>query len=634
MDMGIAGRRRPEPWGRSGGPITSARPLVRPAPRSAMFFPLVVLVAVLPGLYALNWWDLTPPGPWWGVRALSVLDGRLTDQTPEARGLSPAEAEAYLRVAYQPPLLAWLAAVGLALTPDRSPWATAVPGYLAGAAVVILVYLHGRLWRGPGVGLAAAILTGCNRSLLMQMQQASPATLALAASAAALYAYGRHLRGGPGAAGGWPWGGDTAWLIVGGLALGLGLLAEGGTALLVLPVALLHQAYLLAEASGGDRPIRERLRLSWRDNPSMVAGGLVVAIGLLVAGPWHVRMLLSHGRAFAAALLAPPGALAAEAPGLLSRLVHLAPATLPLGLYAAVATIRRALVAEEDDRAVVGGVLWALWLAVATLVPAVWPGGPRATLDLFLLLPLNLLAAQAMADLAHRVVPVRALNLLAPASAVCIAWWISGNLRSAVADLIRGRLDSSAGLGLHLALDLLIAVVLFTRGLDRWAHRRDDRQRAVLAGYLGVVLAATVGGGFARLAQVQPATRDYLDLREVILPRARDRDRPIRRVEVIGPDPVANPPGPDSPAVSGRLRFVLRSALPGITPRHLALTDDLLALPVPGPDDGARLVILVGTEQRLSYSVQARLDLEAIYPGTSGLDAFATPLDPAPTRAR
>ena len=61
------------------------RPLVRPAPRSAMFFPLVVLAAVLPGLYALNWWNLTPPGPWWGLRGQAVVDGWIIDQAPAAR---------------------------------------------------------------------------------------------------------------------------------------------------------------------------------------------------------------------------------------------------------------------------------------------------------------------------------------------------------------------------------------------------------------------------------------------------------------------------------------------------------------------------------------------------------------------
>src|SRR3954468_21784940 len=99
-------------------------PLVRPAPRSAMFFPLVVLVAVLPGLFALNSWDLTPPGPLWGLRALAVLDGLPLDQVPAAAELRPAgEAAAFRSVAFQPPLYAWLAALGMWLSPDHDPLA-------------------------------------------------------------------------------------------------------------------------------------------------------------------------------------------------------------------------------------------------------------------------------------------------------------------------------------------------------------------------------------------------------------------------------------------------------------------------------------------------------------------------------
>src|SRR5438309_8394297 len=109
MKPRLAARPRNEGWGRVEGPITSARPLVRPAPRSAMFFPLVVLVAVLPGLYALSRWDLTPPGPWWGLRGLAVLNGLIVDQAPAAVGAGPdTEAWAYRAVAWQPPLYAWL----------------------------------------------------------------------------------------------------------------------------------------------------------------------------------------------------------------------------------------------------------------------------------------------------------------------------------------------------------------------------------------------------------------------------------------------------------------------------------------------------------------------------------------------
>ena len=73
-----------------------ARPLIRPAPRSAMVFPLVVLVAVLPGMVALNSWDLTPPGPLWGLRGLAVLDGLVLDQIPAAAEIKPSpEAAAF-----------------------------------------------------------------------------------------------------------------------------------------------------------------------------------------------------------------------------------------------------------------------------------------------------------------------------------------------------------------------------------------------------------------------------------------------------------------------------------------------------------------------------------------------------------
>ncbi len=618
MDMGIAGRRRPETWARTEGQVTSARPLIRPAPRSAMFFPLVVIVAVLPGLYALNWWDLTPPGPWWGIRSLAVLQGKIADQVGAVAGLSLAETSVYTNVAYQPPLYAWLSAIALGIVPDLAPWASVLPSYIAGAAVVMLAYLHGRLWRGPGVGLAAAILTGCNRSLLMQMQQASPTTLALVMTVASLYAYARHLRAGSGSAGNWPWGDGTHWLAIGGVALGLGLMAEGVVALVVIPIALLHQAYLTADPRTTEIPLIKRLKLGLRDNPSLIAGLLVIGIGLAIAGPWHTRMLMKHGRSFLDALAAPPEAGGPGIPGLLSRLVELAPATLPLGLYGAIRAVRRALVSDENDFATVGGVFWVLWLAVAMLGPTIWPTGPRATFDLLVLIPLNLLAAQAMAGLAYRQVPIRLLNILAPATAVCVVWWVSGNLREAVAELAHGHASPETGLGLHLAIDLVVAAILFTRWLEKWARRRDDRQRKVLAGFLLAVLATTIAGGLTRIAHIQPQTRDYLELRDVLL--RRHDVRPIQEIDIIGPDrrPFLRP---DSPAVDGRLRFILRTTLPQIVPRHLATTDELLALPAP---EGARVVILVGTEQRLSYPVQSRLGLETIFPGTSGLDAYAT----------
>lgn len=609
----LATRPRGEVRGRAEVPITPARPLVRPAPRSAMFFPLVVLVAVLPGLYALNSWDLNPPGPWWGLRGLAVLDGMIVDQVPAVADVKPVhEAEAFRTVALQPPLYAWLEAVGLTLSPEHDPRATVLPSYVGGILVVVLVYLHGRLWHSPGLGLIAAILMGFNRNLLIQMQEATPTTLGLAGTLTALLCYGWHLRAGADARL-WGWAGTASWTTLGGLSLGLSLMSLGPFGLITIPVILLHQVYLHTEPSPGGRS--GRWWLAWRNNASLTASAVALAIGLAVAAPWTIRMYAVYGSEVITAALAPIGS-AAGAPSLLGRLIDLAPATMPLGLYAAVRMIRLGLTDESDDRKVVGGVFWVLWLAVAALVPALLPSGPRPALGLFLLAPLNLLAARAITDLANRQIPIRTLTWLAPATAVSIAWWASANLRGAMDDLAHARANAATALGLHLALDLLVVAVVITRSLDRWARRRDDRQRCVLGGFLATVLVVTVAAGTKEICFHHRETDDLLMLRSMIL--RRNREQPFDLVAVVSPDPNRQPEEASAPG--GRLRFVLRSALPHLNQIDLTSTDELLALP-----KGQRLIILAGTGQRLSYAVQSRLGLEAIHPGRSGvLDAFAT----------
>ena len=74
-------------------------------------------------------------------------------------------------------------------------------------------------------------------------------------------------------------------------------------------------------------------------------------------------------------------------------------------------------------------------------------------------MPLSLLAAQTIADLVNRRVPVRTLIGLAPATAMSVAWWASADLREAVDDVFHGRADAATALGLHLALDLVVVSV-------------------------------------------------------------------------------------------------------------------------------------------------------------------------------
>lgn len=615
-----------------------------------MFFPLVVLVAVLPGLSALNNWDLTPPGPWWGLRGLAVLEGYAVDQVPAASVISSAsEASAFRAVSGQPPLYAWLEALGLALGNDHDPLATVLPSYAAGAAVVVLVYLHGRLWRGSGVGLVAAVLTGFNRNLLVQMQQATPTTLALAGALGALFCYGEHLRRSSGSSSG-ALGRDgyLLWGVLGGICLGVSLMSVGLFGLVVPPVVVLHQAFLGAgvdRPSGPTRrgesggPVSGRRLPSWLTSPSIQAGALALLVALALAVPWHVAVIRARGAEALGALLfpiAPDGRVAGSArPLLLGWMIRLAPGTLPLGLYAAARSIRGALRDDSDSPTMVGGIFWVLWVAVASLLPAFWPSGPLSLCGLFLLVPLNLLAAKAMSDLTFRRAPVRTLTWLAPATAVTTAWWASANLSGAVDDILHGRAGAGTALGIHLAVDLLVITVVLTRKLDHWARRRDDRQRRVIAVFLLAVLAVTVYPGGREVWFRHQETDDLLMLRTMIL--RRNRERPFTEVTVVGPEGF-RPDGGDAEGVvpGGRLRFILRSALPHLPQRDLADTNALLsqaeaAVSSGGSPTAHRLVILAGHDQRLPYAVQSQLKLEAIHPGRHGvLDAFATVVDARP----
>ena len=105
----------------------------------------------LPGLYALNWWNLTPPGPWWGLPwpGGRSMAGSSTRPRPPS-SLRPAmEARAFRVVALQPPLYAWLEAIGLTLGfgPQRRR-RRSCPATSPAALVVLLMYWHGQLWRG------------------------------------------------------------------------------------------------------------------------------------------------------------------------------------------------------------------------------------------------------------------------------------------------------------------------------------------------------------------------------------------------------------------------------------------------------------------------------------------------------
>ncbi len=601
------------------------KPLIRPAPPSAMVFPLVVLVAVLPGLVALNLWDLTPPGPLWGLRGLAVLDGHIIDQTPAAEAIRPVqERTAYRLVAFRPPLPAWLISLGFLSSSERDPLCAVIPSYLAGAAAVILVHFQGRLWRGTGLGLTAALLVGFNQDLLLRIQEATPDTLALCAASAALYCYGRHERASLGLAGEKGWSTPLGWAMLGGLSLGLALLAIGSAALLVLLVIAFHQYYLAScrtEPHTGTPSFRSWFSL--RDRPMAIAAIVVISLAFAVSAPWFITMVVRHGWEPVSRGFSPHGLMAREPKSLLRRLIELAPAILPLAFLGGWRSIRAAVIDETGSRETIGGSLWVAWFSVAALALSFWSQGPTGFLELFTLSPLCLLAASAVADLVNRRAPVRSLIALVPASTATVAWWSSAELSHAVEDVAGGHIDARAALGLHLAFDLILASIFIVWALNRLTRRHDRYQRLILAAYLLAVVAITIADGCREIVFRHSETNELLALRSMIL--RRDRESPFALVAVLSPSNLPDDADPDAtpgqrPSLGGRLRFVLKTALPRLPQRDLESIEELESLP-----EVERLVILVGAERGLSSVTLARMGLESIHPGRSGtLEAYAT----------
>jgi hypothetical protein len=376
------------------------------------------------------------------------------------------------------------------------------------------------------------------------------------------------------------------------------------------PVILLHQLYLRS-ADRLDRKVHNA-----RENPALVSAVLAMLLALLIALPWHVWSYLRYGMPFLNALLAPPDMVGPAEPGLSKTLLSLAPVTLPLAALACVRMLFASVQEGAPSRALSGSVFWIGWIGITSLLPTCWTAGPHSAFNLLLLVPLNLLAAQAIIDLAIRQIHVRSLIWLIPAAALTFALSASPGLRTALKSVAADQqLKPAELLRLHLCLDVVLIPALLVYAFMRWSRHHDHRRRFLLGGFLSLVIAITTVTGIREVRFQHRETKDLLTLREVVL--RLHRERPFTLIAVVGP-PAVSPPL-QGPQPGGRLRFILRTALPDVSQIDLARVDQLANLP-----PGQCLVILLGQEQ-LPYALQARLALVAIHPGRSGvLDAFAT----------
>ena len=174
----------------------------------------------------------------------------------------------------KPPLHFWLIAASLQLTGDLRS-AFLLPSMIASLGTLLLVYDLGRRLHGREAGLAAALTLACCVQFVQVTRGAQiDATLVFWVTLA-LWAFGRHLLEAP----------RAAWVLLGGAAAGLGVIAKavGFLALLIWPLV-----WLLSRRRAASGP--QGIPTAGSQRPVYVLLSLLAFVAVIAA--WLVPMLV------------------------------------------------------------------------------------------------------------------------------------------------------------------------------------------------------------------------------------------------------------------------------------------------------------------------------------------------------
>lgn len=530
------------------------------------FWPLLVLLAVLPGLYALEYRAMDAAGALWGLRGLNVYSAdELTDI------LDPGGVTEASRLQWRSPLGSWLTALVAHLWNSAEPLTLVAASYLATAGVVALSYAFGDWLAGPRCGFWATVMLAFHGTLLSQAQTPAPHSLAILFAALAFWGYVRHV--------------DATFrpfsrhLLLGGVMLGACLLTSGPLAVAVLAVLGLY-----AVGVRGDRvrPRRgpgrdpQRVWVGWAAFQSLL---VLAAVALIVAGWWPALMAARHGARFWGGwLLKRSAAIDSEPVRGFAFPVELARGSLEtlgplIGLFALGLWLAgRSVVQNQDEaqrRRHLFVTAWVLCAAVVwiSLLREAASASSRLLWQGFLLVPCVLLAALAAEAIAQRRVSVLAAIAVACFTVTTMLW------SSLVA--VFEQLDAATARSI--AAVSILAVALATAWLVQHCRGRDFQQRLVL----GTLLAALfVGNAVSGLASVRRAGDD-----ERALDNLREE---LVRVENVGSWLIVS----DRP-VSLPLRLVLRSIWPDASRRIVETWDAALARALTDPPSRDERLIVI-----------------------------------------
>jgi hypothetical protein len=266
--------------------------------RAASLSPLVLVLTFVPGIMALQAATLSEGDAQWRLKALEVAT-----RPGILDAVDPGAASSVSALKFQPPLATWLSAAADRWLPFDS---RALPlfDYLSAASLVPACFFCMSRLAGRRVGLITAALAAFHGTFLLQYRHAGPHALAVSAAFFAFWGFFGHL-----------WHATelvSIDLLIGGIALGVCLLAGGPLAIVVVAVLLLVslmriEPYAESRQGGlgrsGTAVASARGRRLWSTWHAVRSLGLMIATAFAAGGWWELMMLYSYGRAFVTAWL-------------------------------------------------------------------------------------------------------------------------------------------------------------------------------------------------------------------------------------------------------------------------------------------------------------------------------------------
>ncbi len=469
--------------------VEPERPLFPLLSRAEAMVPLVVVLAFLPALYAADNRTLTEAGAWEGLSSLRCFSA---DNLSEF--VDPAVGNPDHPFRFQPPLMSWLIALAMMLVGVGRVAALVAPAYLCTAGLIITGYVLGRRIGGEQLGLVTAVLMSLNPQILEGAQEPVPQSVACLFAVLCQAGVVAHWQKSSAV--------TSYQLLLGGIALGLCVLAGGPVAVAVVLIVLVYVACWKFGAW-----LRGRRGIAWEKSQfnrrtAIPSTAVLAATGFAVGG-WSVLYMSSlYGFEFWNGWLTGGGPEAIDArrsagwDGFLDGVRELNRLIRPLfglTMVGLVGVVRDWYRAEEDTARQHRGLLL-VWIAVALIFCTLCrgladSGSPSFKIwETLLTVPLVMSAALGLIDIAERrigFVPAMAFGGLVLADAVLLAdQWLGGRGAENVIPVGSGiRLSSPAMIGLTLLAVGGIGLVHSSRG-------RDARRRVVLIAMLAAILIA------------------------------------------------------------------------------------------------------------------------------------------------